>query len=103
MSPNASLAMPPHQDHDGAMCGTHLARNDSLYSSDLFTTVSTPGSSSHLPPSPLRADPTRPEGKVVAHLTQVDIVEPLQVRVVDAIGVDVGVRREGGSSQALEM
>ena len=50
-------------DLDGAMCGTHLARNDSLYSSyDLFTAVPTPGSSSHVPPSPLRADPTRPEG-----------------------------------------
>jgi hypothetical protein len=32
---------------------------------------------------------------VFAHLTQVGIVEPPQVRVVDAIGVDVGVRREG--------
>ena len=32
---------------------------------------------------------------MVAHLAQVSIVEPLQVREVDALGVDVGIRREG--------
>jgi len=39
--------MPPHEDPDAGMYGTQLARNDILYlSTDLFTAVPTPGSSS---------------------------------------------------------